>query len=257
MLKKRVGFTLIELLVVIAIIALLLAIVLPSLRLAKEAGKRVVCISNQRQLALAWTLYAQNNDKTFCSPCPGWTGDDLKYSWVSWSNSGVWPDQWTPEEWEESITEGALWPYNETLEVYRCPAGEKNEQVTYAGFAGLGWMEPLNRDSDGEILEKSTQLKQPSTRSVYIDEGKLTPHFYSVYYNQEMFWDQPPNRHNKGVTMSFADGHADYWKWQDSRTEEMCQMEWSEFQSTWQHKPVTDNDDLFKLRRAAWGKLGK
>ena len=56
------GFTLIELLVVIAIIALLLAILMPSLKKAKELGQRVVCLNSVRQLTLAWRMYANDND---------------------------------------------------------------------------------------------------------------------------------------------------------------------------------------------------
>ena len=108
--KRKNAFTLIELLVVIAIIALLLSIVLPSLRLAKEAGKRMVCLNNERQLALSWTLYAGDNDEKFCSPSPGWSGgSNLKYSWVAWKGSG-WPGEpplWTEDQWHQSITFGA------------------------------------------------------------------------------------------------------------------------------------------------------
>ncbi|MHC4326341.1 MAG: type II secretion system protein [Planctomycetota bacterium] len=53
------GFTLIELLVVIAIIALLLSILTPALNAVKERGKRAVCMSNLRQLSLAYITYAQ------------------------------------------------------------------------------------------------------------------------------------------------------------------------------------------------------
>ncbi|GAJ23796.1 unnamed protein product, partial [marine sediment metagenome] len=53
------GFTLVELLVVIAIIALLMAILMPALNRAKEQGKRAVCLSNLRQLTLAWIMYAR------------------------------------------------------------------------------------------------------------------------------------------------------------------------------------------------------
>jgi prepilin-type N-terminal cleavage/methylation domain-containing protein len=91
--KKNNGFTLIELLVVIAIIALLLAVILPSLRLAKEAGKRIVCLNNLKQLSLGWT-----------------GGDHRKYSWVAWKGSG-WPGQpplWTDDQWNQSITLGAI-----------------------------------------------------------------------------------------------------------------------------------------------------
>ncbi len=62
---KKKGFTLIELLVVIAIIALLLAVILPSLRKAKEMAKRVVCSSNLHQLGLAMHGYANENDERF------------------------------------------------------------------------------------------------------------------------------------------------------------------------------------------------
>ncbi len=57
-----VGFTLIELLVVIAIIALLMAILMPALRKAREQTKRVACASNIRQNLLTLTMYADEND---------------------------------------------------------------------------------------------------------------------------------------------------------------------------------------------------
>ena len=56
------AFTLIELLVVIAVIALLMAIMVPVLRSAREQAHRVVCLSNVRQLTLAWTAYADEHD---------------------------------------------------------------------------------------------------------------------------------------------------------------------------------------------------
>lgn len=61
MFKQRNAFTLIELLVVIAIIALLLAVLLPALRKAKQAAKMLICKTNQRQLALATHLYAEDH----------------------------------------------------------------------------------------------------------------------------------------------------------------------------------------------------
>ncbi len=60
--RSRKAFTLIELLVVIAIIAILMAILFPVLRRAKEQGKRTVCLANLKQLTAAWNLYADDYD---------------------------------------------------------------------------------------------------------------------------------------------------------------------------------------------------
>lgn len=59
------GFTLIELLVVIAIIALLLAILVPGLRMARAVSRKMVCQSNLRQLAVAWSMYLEHYDGYF------------------------------------------------------------------------------------------------------------------------------------------------------------------------------------------------
>ncbi|MGC8743018.1 MAG: prepilin-type N-terminal cleavage/methylation domain-containing protein [Verrucomicrobiia bacterium] len=63
--KKNVGFTLIELLVVIAIIAILAGMLLPALARAKEAGKKIACTNNLRQLALSLLMYADENQDYF------------------------------------------------------------------------------------------------------------------------------------------------------------------------------------------------
>jgi len=56
--RGKIGFTLIELLVVIAIIAVLMSILMPALNRAREQGKRSTCLSNLKQLTLAWIMYA-------------------------------------------------------------------------------------------------------------------------------------------------------------------------------------------------------
>ena len=61
--RRREAFTLIELLVVISIIAILMAVLMPALTKAREQGQRAVCLSNLKQLQLAWDMYANDNDE--------------------------------------------------------------------------------------------------------------------------------------------------------------------------------------------------
>ena len=59
--RKKAGFTLIELLVVVAIIAVLISILVPSLKAAREQAKQVVCLSNLRQVGMIFSYYAEDN----------------------------------------------------------------------------------------------------------------------------------------------------------------------------------------------------
>src|SRR4030042_1361110 len=115
---KKDGFTLIELLVVIAIIAVLRAILMPALSRVKEQGKRTTCLSNLRQLTLAWIMYADENDDRLVN------GDTGEY--------GIHANEtpWVPKDWQSGMTakqktdairNGALWPYTKDLNLYKCP----------------------------------------------------------------------------------------------------------------------------------------
>ncbi|MEJ5259254.1 MAG: type II secretion system protein [Anaerohalosphaeraceae bacterium] len=72
--RKRQAFTLIELLVVIAIISVLLSVLVPSLRKAREQSQGVICLSNLKQWGILYTLYAQDNDSSL--PI-GWNGGKM------------------------------------------------------------------------------------------------------------------------------------------------------------------------------------
>ena len=74
--RSEAGFTLVELLVVIAIIALLMAVLLPALNKAREHGKRAVCLSNLKQLTLAWLNYASANNDKIVNGAPIGPADD-------------------------------------------------------------------------------------------------------------------------------------------------------------------------------------
>ena len=87
--KKSKGFTLIELLVVIAIIALLLAILMPTLKMAKEHGKRLMCATNFKTIGTALYLYAQQQDDRVPESWYQFSGTDNNGSRRNASNSGA------------------------------------------------------------------------------------------------------------------------------------------------------------------------
>jgi prepilin-type N-terminal cleavage/methylation domain-containing protein len=132
---KRPAFTLIELLVVIAIVALLLSIIVPAIKRAKESGKRAVCLNNTKSLALGWTLYADNHDGSLPNPSA--------FTPAGWVKNVQNPYEYTPVEAPiemqlEAIRNGVLFPYIESTDVYRCPVAQKNEMRTYSCSPTLG-----------------------------------------------------------------------------------------------------------------------
>lgn len=85
-LHKISAFTLVELLVVISIIAMLLAILIPSLQKARETAKRTICASNLKQLGMGWSLYASDNKNAFPF---GATNTTVDSSMPYWYHFGI------------------------------------------------------------------------------------------------------------------------------------------------------------------------
>jgi len=285
------GFTLIELLVVISIIALLIALLIPVLRAAKERGQRAVCLSNLRQLTLAWITYAEENDSKIVLGSPftisghtrGWLGRAFIF----------------PESRSELIADpnkGALWPWIRDVDIYRCPRGLKGHAATYAtvsaarGHLVEGTYMPYTSGTSitaafGKCvgstvlrLTRLTDIVSPGAgqRAVFIDQ-RQTPfgnYFYVNYLYPE--WRQhspPPKHHSGGVTISMADGHAEYWKWKGRETVNIP-LRRAPFRDSpnlfgevidgpavpgWKgYEPQTEDGlyDLQRLQKATWGRLG-
>jgi prepilin-type N-terminal cleavage/methylation domain-containing protein/prepilin-type processing-associated H-X9-DG protein len=114
---KRRAFTLIELLVVIAIIAMMLAVLLPSLQMVRERGRSVVCKSNLRQMVAAAHIYAGENDEYY----------PMAYVQRTTSNGTVGYDCWDfmdapPDVTPESVLPGFLWQGNSATKIQQCPS---------------------------------------------------------------------------------------------------------------------------------------
>src|SRR5262245_30544210 len=109
--EGRSGFTLIELLVVIAIIAILAAMLLPALGKAKVKALSISCRNNEKQLALAWQMYTQdNNEKVTYSSGYGVPANVLPGVWLPAGLNTIGAD---PSNWniDAGIKQGALWSY--------------------------------------------------------------------------------------------------------------------------------------------------
>ena len=110
--RNKNGFTLVELLVVISIIALLLSILMPALRKAREQAYSIVCKSNLRNYGLAGTMYLQSNDDMFPF------GLTCIYSRATLTTEHPWQCRWHDAGVDP---DGPLWPYLEVKGVHRCP----------------------------------------------------------------------------------------------------------------------------------------
>lgn len=278
--KKPKAFTLIELLVVIAIIAILMAILMPALNRVKEQGKRAVCLGNLKQLALTWIMYADDNDGkivngeasgsgngTATTPTSGlhrgelwWVGGDCA--------SGYMTGDKLPQEMQlRAIRAGALYSYCKEVKLYRCPTGVRGENRTYSitdamnGLtSGRGSVTSGNVGArNGRTVlwikrREEISVPGPAYRIVFLDEGRITPDSYATHYDVETWWDPPFVRHGDGTNVSFADGHADYWKYVGKKTIENGKL------ANPQHQLVPETqdefEDLYRMQKAVWGALG-
>ncbi len=243
------GFTLIELLVVVAIIALLMAILIPALQTAREQGKRAVCLSNLKQLTLAWIMYADENEGKICT---AWVG--RPDSWVSVAGRNA-----SEAQQIKAMETGVMFPYVKNLKLYKCPTGVRGEMVTYSIVGSMwGSSTPVSGGHPPELcVENRLQIQRPGERIVFVDEGKWPGSPWGVWHDKPMWWDIPTIRHSDGTDWSFADGHSEYYKWRDGRTMDLAVLRapYENVNPDYASVSHPGNEDLEWVQRGIWGKL--
>jgi prepilin-type N-terminal cleavage/methylation domain-containing protein/prepilin-type processing-associated H-X9-DG protein len=224
------GFTLIELLVVIAIIAILAAMLLPALTRAKLASTTAVCVNNQKQLALAWVMYADdNNDRlvNFLTDPNGKNEPPWRYSTPNPmpSAAGLTGQAVQILYFREGYKQGALAKYAPNADIVHCPADKRYKLPVGSGFS-FGSLSPVGSlNGEAPSLYKRAQITHPSERMLWVEENDPRGgNLGSWIINQgtpptfagASIIDSPAVFHGNASTFSWADGHSSKRKWLDN-----------------------------------------
>ena len=251
--KKARGFTLIELLVVIAIIAILAAMLLPTLAKAKAQAQGTQCMSNQKQLVVAWKMYVDESQGNF--PV---NADENSQATNGWCNGVL---SWQPNNTANTNTvllqTGLLAPYcrNQTG-IYKCPADIWNciksgsamprmRSISMNGYIGQDLMEitaaggcnPTAWAGAGKgyrAYEKENQVVKPtpSVLWLFLDEhaDSIDDGFFIFNMNLPKFDNGPAAYHAGACGFGFVDGHTEIRRWQQLQYWPIVSQQWP---STW------------------------
>ncbi len=235
----RTAFTLIELLVVIAIIAILASLLLPVLTAAKARAVRIQCVSNQKQLILAWSMYAGDNQDALVLN----GGDPASVStrphlWTYGGNHGD-PETLTNSQYLVGASYSLFASMLPSAQIYKCPAdrsiwpvgntpGRNAPQLRsyslncYLGTTPANLVLPLRLDYAYQICFKISDMAaiSPANRFVFSDvnPGSICTPGFGIDMSQQTFIHYPSSLHGGMGVVAFTDSHVVSHKWLDPRT---------------------------------------
>jgi prepilin-type N-terminal cleavage/methylation domain-containing protein/prepilin-type processing-associated H-X9-DG protein len=232
------GFTLIELLVVVAIIAILAALLLPTLGRAKEQGKRSACLSNLRQWGLALDMYLDDNNQVFpdfsipnnTPAAPGgydqdnihWT--DLALFAAEGYGNAAWFNALPPYVMQQALWQFAANPTNfvEGHSIFTCPTarfipGEVDPLNRVAFSYGINF-KGTNGAAPAATPFKANAVRHPAAFVFFSDvrANSLEVPFYGAKATNDLgaargSLNHLSSRHDAGANLTFLDGHAAYF----------------------------------------------
>ena len=242
---KTQAFTLIELLVVIAIIAILAGMLLPALSKAKAKAQGIQCMSNTKQLAMAWILYADDNNDVMVENRHG--GDAMSASnpnswvsgWLDWTTS---PDNTNWLYLVDSKTAKLAKYSSQTAGIYKCPADKYLSGAQRARSWTLRVRSIAMNAAMGDgnkvgftgchFIKKMSELVNPTPSQawVFVDEhpDSMNDGAFFVNTDSPAWVDYPASYHNGACGFSFADGHSEIKKWvTDAASQPVRYKDWT------------------------------